>query len=144
MQLLRGGFQGSIPDPILMHVTNWTHNSYSYGSYSAIPIGFTYKMWEELRKNVGRLYFSGEHTAEKFHATVHGAFETGKITAARVLKEIQTANVKQRESVKEITKDKMTATDLTSLASIEIKISHRLMTSIFCLIVFINGIFIFK
>ena len=144
MQLLRGAFHGSIPNPILMHVTNWTHNSYSYGSYSAIPIGFTLNMWEELRKNAGRLYFSGEHTAEKFHATVHGAFETGKITAAKVLEEIKTAKVKPRESVKGVAKDKMTATDLTSLASIEIRISHRLMTSIFCLIVFINGISILK
>ena len=144
MQLLRGAFTGSIPNPILMHVTNWTHNSYSYGSYSAIPVGFTHNMWKELRKNVGRLYFSGEHTAEKFHATVHGAFETGKITAAKVLEEIHTTNVKPRESVKEVTKDKMTATDLASLASIDIQISHRLMASIFCLIVFINDIFILK
>ena len=98
-----------------------------------------------FRKNVGRLYFSGEHTAEKFHATVHGAFETGKITAAKVLEEIHTTNVKPRESVKEeVTRDKMTATDLASLASIDIQISHRLMASIFCLIVFINDIFILK
>merc|ERR1712012_686569 len=63
MQLLRGVFPASIPNPTLMHITNWTYNPYSFGSYSAIPIGFTHKMWEELRTNVGRLYFSGEHTA---------------------------------------------------------------------------------
>ena len=133
MELLQGAFMDTIPNPIDMHVTNWTHNPYSYGSYSALPIGFTNGMWEELRKNVDRLYFSGEHTAEKFHATVHGAFETGKLTANKVLKEIQATH--QMESVPQL------ETNVMSLASMGTFLSHRLVAYSFGFVVCVKGIY---
>ena len=89
MRELRKFYTDTIPEPIDIHVTNWTSNPFSYGSYSALPIGFTSTMWKELRTNVGNLYFSGEHTNTHYSATVHGAFEAGKVTANEVLKELR-------------------------------------------------------
>jgi polyamine oxidase len=87
---LRKTYPDVVPEPLEMHVTNWTNNPLTYGSYSAKPMGFTRRMWMELKENVGRLYFSGEHTNENFHATVHGAFEAGKQTANEVIEELRT------------------------------------------------------
>ena len=89
MRELQTLYTYTIPEPDDIYVTNWTHNPFSYGSYSALPIGFTSTMWEELRKNVSNLYFSGEHTNENHSATVHGAFDAGRMTAKTILKEIE-------------------------------------------------------
>lgn len=82
----------SIPDPLRIHVTNWTNNPFSYGSYSAWPIGFTYGQWKEIIKNEGRLYFAGEHTSEQFTSMVHGAFMSGKNVANVIQNDIQANN----------------------------------------------------
>ena len=52
MNQLQKAFPNEIPEPIKIHVTNWTHNPLSYGSYSALPIGFTSRMWKELKKTI--------------------------------------------------------------------------------------------
>ena len=90
MKIFRRAYSDNIPDPINIHVTNWTHNPLSYGSYSATQLGFTSEMWDLLRENVGRIYFAGEHTSENFSGFVHGAYDEGQRIANAVIKRIQT------------------------------------------------------
>ena len=92
MNEIQKAYPNEIPEPLDVHVTNWTHNPLSYGSYSALPIGFTNHMWKEVKANIGKLYFSGEHTSEKYSASVQGAFEAGIDSANGILKEIETMN----------------------------------------------------
>ena len=89
MEELQKFFATTIPWPDAIHVTNWTHNPFSYGSYSALPLGLTSDMRRELNKNVGNIHFSGEHTHPQYSATVHGAFEAGENTAHDVIRAIQ-------------------------------------------------------
>ena len=90
MKIFRRAYSDNIPDPIDIHVTNWTHNPLSYGSYSATQLGFTSEMWDLLRENFGRIYFAGEHTSENFSGFVHGAYDEGQRIANTVIKRIQT------------------------------------------------------
>ena len=90
MKIFRRAYSDTISDPIDVHVTNWTHNPLSYGSYSATQLGFTSEMWDLLRENFGRIYFAGEHTSENFSGFVHGAYDEGQRIANAVVKRIQT------------------------------------------------------
>ena len=91
MEELQKFFATTIPWPDEIHVTNWTHNPFSYGSYSALSLGLTSDMRRELNRNVGNIHFSGEHTHPQYSATVHGAFEAGENTAHDVIRTIQNA-----------------------------------------------------
>merc|ERR1711971_262416 len=82
-------------------VTNWTHNPYSYGSYSDWPIGYTAKQHNAMiapfgmdgkRKNV---YFAGEHTT--YDASSNQAIQSGELTAGRLAKRI--VRMKQNQAV---------------------------------------------
>ena len=89
MRHLRSMFPGeTIPKPDKIHVTNWTNNPFSYGSYSALSLGYTEDLWEEMRKHEENLYFAGEHTAVAF-GFVHSAFETGISTAETLIKKLE-------------------------------------------------------
>ena len=90
MEQLQRTYSDGIPEPLEMRVTNWTNNPFTHGSYSALPMGFTRQMWKELKENMGNVYFSGEHTNEKYSGTVHGAFEAGKKTANEVIEDLRT------------------------------------------------------
>ena len=89
MQELHQLFGNSIPDPIDIHVTNWTKNPFYYGSWSSLPLGYTSAMRDELRKNEETLYFSGEHTNKGNSGFVQGAFRAGQTTAQDVLKKMK-------------------------------------------------------
>ena len=89
MQELHQLFGLLIPDPIDIHVTNWTKNPFYYGSWSSLPVGYTSAMWDEMRKNENTLYFSGEHTNKGNAGFVQGAFRAGQMTAQDVLKKLR-------------------------------------------------------
>ena len=73
-----------VPDLEDIHVTNWNMNPYSYGSWSAKPIGYSKRLWNAMRRNDGRLYFAGEHTSENF-GFVHAALVEGTKAVERLL-----------------------------------------------------------
>ena len=85
---IRSVYGRTVPNPVGIHVTNWTNNPFSYGSYSAWPMGYTKHSWEQMRKNEGRLYFAGEHTSDGF-GFVHAAFETGTSIALNIVSVIR-------------------------------------------------------
>ena len=86
MKNLRNLFGNSIPHPVAIHVTNWSHNPFSYGSYSSFPMGYTHRLWEDMRKREGQLFFAGEHTvSDLLIGLAHGAFKSGEEIANKII-----------------------------------------------------------
>lgn len=87
---LRSAFGPSIPMPEAMLRSNWSHDSYTFGSYSHVPPGGKSKAFKMLAKPVAeRLYFAGEATSRRYRATVHGAWLTGVREARRIVRSLQ-------------------------------------------------------
>ena len=86
MSVLRGTYGQSISDPIDVHHTKWASDKFSYGAYSYTAVGNTPQIYSEISTPIKNLiYFAGEHTHEKFSATIHGAYLSG-IRAAKSMK----------------------------------------------------------
>ena len=86
MSVLRGIYGQSISDPIDVHHTKWASDKFSYGAYSYTAVGNTPQIYSEISTPIKNLiYFAGEHTHEKFSATIHGAYLSG-IRAAKSMK----------------------------------------------------------
>lgn len=74
------------PDPIAVHMTDWTGDPLANGSYSYVPVGGTQADMRQLgRPASGVLFFAGEHTVPTWFGTVHGAFASGRRAAAEIL-----------------------------------------------------------
>ena len=72
-----------IPPPVDYVRTRWQSDPFSQGSYSFDQVGQQEGDRRKLAESInGRLFFAGEATHPHFHATVHGAYETG-VRAAR-------------------------------------------------------------
>ena len=65
--------------------SSWHNDQYTLGSYSFIPFGGNISMYDDIAKPYGRIYFAGEHTFGRFHATTHGAFWSGKRAAEEII-----------------------------------------------------------
>ena len=66
--------------------TNWSHDPFSYGSYSHIAKG----SWRRHHRNMAqpiadKLYFAGEAANPNRNSSVHAALETGQTVAAQLL-----------------------------------------------------------
>jgi polyamine oxidase len=89
MAVLREMFPNiTIPDPIAFTYPRWTTNPWTYGSYSNWPAGTTLEMHQNLRANVGRLYFAGEATSAEYFGFLHGAWFEGQEAGLRIAGEI--------------------------------------------------------
>ncbi|MFP5489665.1 MAG: flavin monoamine oxidase family protein, partial [Acidimicrobiia bacterium] len=74
-----------LPDPIAVHVTDWTGDPFALGSYSYVPVGGTPADMDRLAVSPSpRLHLAGEHTVRQYFGTVHGAFVSGRRAAAAV------------------------------------------------------------
>jgi polyamine oxidase len=62
----------------------WGQNPWTYGSYSNWPAGTTLEMHQNLRANVDRLYFAGEHTSAEYFGFLHGAWFEGQEAGKRI------------------------------------------------------------
>jgi len=67
-----------------VHQSSWHNDQYTLGSYSFIPVGGNISMYDDMAKPYGKIYFAGEHTFGRFHATTHGAFWSGKRAAIEI------------------------------------------------------------
>eukprot|EP00440_Ansanella_granifera_P044096 gb/GFBE01047788.1/.p1 GENE.gb/GFBE01047788.1/~~gb/GFBE01047788.1/.p1 ORF type:complete len:226 (+),score=39.21 gb/GFBE01047788.1/:1-678(+) len=85
MAHLRAQFGDSIPEPTDFLVTNWTHDQWTFGSYSNWPLGYTEEEHLLMKANEGRLHFAGEHMSGEYFGFVHGAWESGLEAAQQVL-----------------------------------------------------------
>jgi phosphoethanolamine N-methyltransferase len=74
------------PDPIAVHMTDWTNDPLTSGSYSYVKVGGGPDDMEQLARPASdRLFFAGEHTVPRHFGTVHGAFMSGGRVATEVL-----------------------------------------------------------
>ncbi|KAH7665500.1 N(8)-acetylspermidine oxidase (propane-1,3-diamine-forming) protein [Dioscorea alata] len=80
MDVLREMFGKDISEATDILVPRWWSDRFFKGTFSNWPIGVSKNEYNEIRKPVGRIHFTGEHTSEHYNGYVHGAY-----LAARVL-----------------------------------------------------------
>ncbi|KAL8834954.1 MAG: hypothetical protein Q9170_003531 [Blastenia crenularia] len=68
----------NVPEPIAFLYPRWSLEPWAYGSYSNWPPGTTLEMHQNLRANVGNLYFAGEATSAEYFGFLHGAWFEGQ------------------------------------------------------------------
>ena len=71
----------NVPEPIAFLYPRWSLEPWAYGSYSNWPPGTTLEMHQNLRANVGRLYFAGEATSPEYYGFLQGAYFEGQLVA---------------------------------------------------------------
>jgi len=67
-------FGDSIPDPIDFMYPRWSTEPWAYGSYSNWPPGLSLETHQNLRANLGRLWFAGEATSAEYFGFLQGLF----------------------------------------------------------------------
>jgi polyamine oxidase len=72
MEVLRSMFGKDIPDPIDFMYPRWSTEPWAYGSYSNWPPGLSLETHQNLRANLGRLWFAGEATSVGYFGFLQG------------------------------------------------------------------------
>ena len=71
---------------------HWPEYPFTKGSYASYKVGqYTTIRGAEI-KNIGNLYFAGEHCSANFQGFMNGAAETGRITAKAIVQSIKAGN----------------------------------------------------
>ncbi|KAA8520220.1 hypothetical protein F0562_014476 [Nyssa sinensis] len=89
MEVLRNMFGPDIPDATDILVPRWWSNRFQCGSYSNYPIYFNHQIIHNIKEPVGRIFFTGEHTSERFNGYVHGGYLAGIDTSRALLEEMR-------------------------------------------------------
>lgn len=85
LEVLRMMFPGvEVPEPIAFLYPRWTTEPWTHGSYSNWPVGMTLEKHQNLRANVGALWFSGEHNSAQYYGFLHGAWFEGREVGERI------------------------------------------------------------
>jgi len=84
---LKKVFGAAATAPKKVFMTRWNADPYARGAYSFAAVGSGYEDHLALAAPVDHLRFAGEHTHEKYRATVHGAYLSGIREADRILAE---------------------------------------------------------
>lgn len=79
-----------VPEPIAFMYPRWSTEPWVYGSYSNWPTNVTLESHQNLRANVGRLYFAGEATSTPYFGFLHGAWTEGEEAGLRVARCVRT------------------------------------------------------
>ena len=66
-------------------VTDWSTNPLAYGSYSDWPLGYTEAQHNEMIAPHLRVHFGREDTDSDGYGYVHGAWETGRKQAKKLI-----------------------------------------------------------
>ncbi|PIN27154.1 Amine oxidase [Handroanthus impetiginosus] len=96
MEVLRNMFGQDIPNAIDILVPRWWNNPFQRGSYSDYSIRVDRQLVNNIKEPIGRIFFTGEHTSEKFNGYVHGGYLSGIDTSKALLEEMRAE--KERES----------------------------------------------
>jgi polyamine oxidase len=88
MEVLRDMFGPNIPDATNILVPRWWSNRFQRGSYSNYPLITNDQDFRDIKAPVGRIFFSGEHTSERFSGYVHGGYLAGIDTGKAILEDI--------------------------------------------------------
>ncbi|KAL2511652.1 Polyamine oxidase 1 [Abeliophyllum distichum] len=97
MEVLRNMFGPEIPDAINILVPRWWNNPFQRGSYTNYPIYVNQQLLRNIKAPVERIFFTGEHTSEKFSGYVHGGYLSGIETSKALLEEIRKENERKTE-----------------------------------------------
>ncbi|KAL0307533.1 UNVERIFIED_CONTAM: Polyamine oxidase 1 [Sesamum angustifolium] len=89
MEVLGNMFGPDIPDATDILVPRWWNNRFQRGSYSNYPIYVNHQLVDDIKAPVGRIFFTGEHTSEKFSGYVHGGYLSGINTSKALLEEMR-------------------------------------------------------
>lgn len=73
-----------VPEPTAFMYPRWTDEPWARGSYSNWPVGMTLEKHQNLRANVGALWFAGEHTSAEYYGFLHGSWYEGSEAGARL------------------------------------------------------------
>ncbi|PFX17976.1 Polyamine oxidase [Stylophora pistillata] len=77
MEILRKVYGEGIPEATDIYYHRWSKEPLTQGAFSDPVVGMTSKDWENIGKNLGRLYFAGEATSEEWYGYMQGAYLTG-------------------------------------------------------------------
>ncbi|KAK8998472.1 hypothetical protein V6N11_083861 [Hibiscus sabdariffa] len=72
MVVLRDMYGPEIPDATDILVPRWWNNRFQRCSYSNYPMISNNQVINDIKAPVGRIFFTGEHTSERFNGYVHG------------------------------------------------------------------------
>ena len=79
MKAVRTMFGETAPEPSDYLATRWSKNRNSHGAYSYSAVGSQPAHFDDLAKPIAdTLLLAGEHTVFEYHATVHGAYQSGR------------------------------------------------------------------
>ncbi|XP_024022040.1 polyamine oxidase 1 [Morus notabilis] len=98
MEVLRNMFGPDIPDATDILVPRWYNNRFQRGSYSNYPIITNDQDFHDIKTPVGRIFFTGEHTSERFSGYVHGGYLAGIGTGKALLEEMEKDKERKSES----------------------------------------------
>ncbi|XP_027354836.1 polyamine oxidase 1-like [Abrus precatorius] len=98
MEVLRDMFGPNIPDAIDILVPRWWNNRFQRGSYSNYPIISNFQVVGDIKAPIGRIFFTGEHTSERFNGYAHGAYLAGIDSSKELLEEMRKDNERNSES----------------------------------------------
>ncbi|KAH8884198.1 amine oxidase [Thozetella sp. PMI_491] len=85
LEVLRKMFPGkNIPEPLDFKFPKWGSTDWAFGSYSNWPAGMTLEAHQNLRANVGRLWFAGEAGSDEHYGFLQGAYFEGQDVGGRV------------------------------------------------------------
>ncbi|KAL8171490.1 hypothetical protein V2J09_023294 [Rumex salicifolius] len=96
MEVLRNMFGPNIPEALDILVPRWWNNRFQRGSYSNYPIYPDQQLVNDIEAPVGRIFFTGEHTSERFNGYVHGGYLAGIDTGRSLLSEMKMKDGRQR------------------------------------------------
>ncbi|GAB5462287.1 flavin monoamine oxidase family protein [Hoeflea alexandrii] len=87
MDAVRSMFGAGSPDPVAHLVTRWSTNPNSLGAYSYSAVGSKPAHFDNLATPIAdTVLLAGEHTNFEYHATVHGAYQSG-LNAAQIIED---------------------------------------------------------
>ncbi|KAH6765887.1 polyamine oxidase 1 [Perilla frutescens var. hirtella] len=98
MEVVRQMFGNEIPDATDILVPRWWSNPFQRGSYSNYPVYVNHQLLQHIKAPVGRVFFTGEHTSDKFNGYVHGGYYSGMDTGKALVEEMRGEMAREREN----------------------------------------------
>lgn len=119
MGVLRDMFGPSIPNATNILVPRWWRNRFQRGTYSNYPIISNNQVVHNIKAPVGRIFFTGEHTSERFSGYVHGAYLAGIDTSNALLEDMRKEEESKTESQTLLLEPLLALTESLSLTQTE-------------------------
>lgn len=74
----------TMPEPTAFLYPRWSSTPWARGSFSCWPAGTTLEQHQNLRANVERLWFAGEHTSSTYFGYMQGSWYEGVDVGGRI------------------------------------------------------------